>query len=137
MAGLDHVEGEVQAIHENLEDSHATRPARLDGWSNPRGGRTISKLSISHRFSGEASRFVSTITNGRYSGLGVDGASRETQLLVLHPDEISPKPLLPETSRGTREQIHLALRLALPNISAATLRFLCSWMSSSSDLGSR
>jgi len=112
MPGLDHVEGEVQALNENLDRIRMQRDRLVLMAGLIREADAQYRSQHQPPVFREASRFVSAITNGRYSGLGVDGASQETQLLVLHPDEISPKPILPEISRGTREQIHLALRLA-------------------------
>ena len=112
LPGVDHVEGEIQAIHESQQRIRAQRDRFYLLSEIIREADSRYRADHQPPVFREASRFISAITNNRYSGLSVDAASQQTQLLVRHPQDISPQPLMPETSRGTREQIYLALRLA-------------------------
>jgi len=57
-----------------------------------------------------AGDYLRRITDGRYTRLDVDAASRT---LVVTPAGGEPRPVAPPLSSGTRDQIFLCLRLGL------------------------
>jgi uncharacterized protein YhaN len=58
-----------------------------------------------------ASDYLQTITHGRYERLALD--EQEDRLVVFEADEAFSQPVGPPLSRGTLDQIYLALRLAI------------------------
>ncbi len=58
-----------------------------------------------------ASEYLQSITRGRYERLALD--EQEDRLVVFEADEVFSQPVGPPLSRGTLDQIYLALRLAI------------------------
>ena len=58
-----------------------------------------------------ASDYLQTITHGRYERLALD--EQEDRLVVFEAEEAFSQPVGPPLSRGTLDQIYLALRLAI------------------------
>ena len=58
-----------------------------------------------------ASEHIATITGGRYERM--EWREEDDRLVVYAPRQADPQPVGPPLSRGTRDQIYLALRMAI------------------------
>lgn len=110
---LDRVEGEILAVEEELDELRRQRDrlallARIIG-------------AADHRFRERnqpdllkaAGRHISTVTDGRYRRLLMPERDLDGTLLLQGPGYPGPVEVDTPISTGTREQVYLALRLAI------------------------
>lgn len=110
---LDRVEGEILAVEEELDEVRRQRDrlallARIIG-------------AADHRFRERnqpdllkaAGRHISTVTDGRYRRLLMPERDLDGTLLLQGPGYPGPLEVDTPISTGTREQVYLALRLAI------------------------
>jgi len=111
--GVDHVDGEMEVLQETLGDVSRQRDRLVVL-------RSVVRLA-DRRFREEhqppvlraASRYASVVTGGRYTSLSSADEGAGGTLAVTTNDSPYPQPLQHPLSRGTRQQLYLAVRLAL------------------------
>jgi len=113
LPGADHVDGEIESVEEDLA-----------GVKRQRDQRSLLRALIQRadrRYREQhqppvlraASAYVTTLTDGRYTSLATEDRSAGATLTVTTADDPFPRPVRHPLSRGTRQQLYLALRLAL------------------------
>jgi uncharacterized protein YhaN len=110
---LDFIEGEIEALEEERAEARLCR----DRLMLLRAFLIQSDIRYREEHQPDifkrASKYLDVITDGRYHRISVD-EGEEGQTLFLHPSqEDFPLKVAPPLSRGTLDQIYLALRLAL------------------------
>ena len=110
--GLDDVDGEIQALHEQQNRIREIRDRLLLLAGAIREADARYRALHQPNVLKQASSYVCSITKNRYSDLSVDTTETDSRLFVRYAHEAFPLPVDSRLSRGTREQIYLALRMA-------------------------
>lgn len=113
---LDDADGAVAALDEQID--HVER--QRDRWallaSLVREGDRRYRQEHQPDVVRRASRDIAAMTGGRYTSLDVESVDGRSRLRVVAAGDVYPRPVEEGSrplSRGTREQIHFAFRLAL------------------------
>lgn len=113
---LSFIEGEIEALEEERVDARRRRDRlvllRAFLLEADRRYREEHQPDIFRR----ASKYIELITDGRYNRISLDGGEedKDNRALFLHSPELGYSlSATPPLSRGTLDQVYLALRLAL------------------------
>ncbi len=116
LATLDDADGALAALEDEI--THVER--QRDRWallaSLVREGDRRYRQEHQPDVVRRASRDIAALTGGRYTALDVESVDGRSRLRVVPAGDVYPRPVESAhrpLSRGTREQIHLAFRLAL------------------------
>ena len=108
------VEGELRAVEEELAEVRRERDRLSLAAAVVRRAEREVRERYAPAWLQAASQYLEAITNGRYTGIAiVETPGGEPVLEVTRADEAMPLRVGPPLSRGTLEQIYVAVRLAL------------------------
>ena len=108
------VEGELRAVEEELAALRRERDRLALAASIVRRAEREVRERYAPAWLQTASRYLEAITHGRYTGIAiVETPAGEPVLEVTRAGEAMPLRVGPPLSRGTLEQIYVAVRLAL------------------------
>ncbi|MCB9898265.1 MAG: hypothetical protein H6825_09705 [Planctomycetes bacterium] len=111
--GPDDLDGELDALHEELERVRVAHDRRALLAAVLRAAdarwRALHEPDVLRR----ASRWVERLTVGRWNAVLVDADGDEPRLLARARDDDAARPVDEALSRATRDQVRLAFRLAL------------------------
>ena len=108
------VEGELRAVEDELADVKRERDRLVLAAAIVRRAEREVRERYAPAWLQSASRYLEAITNGRYTAIAiVETPGGEPVLEVTRAGEAMPVRVGPPLSRGTLEQIYVAVRLAL------------------------
>jgi uncharacterized protein YhaN len=105
------IDSELAHVNRRLEEVQKTRDRRMVLAGLLRTADAEFRRKHQPDVIRRASEYLATITDGRYERLALD--EQEDRLVVFEAGEAFSQPVGPPLSRGTLDQIYLALRLAI------------------------
>ncbi len=112
-AGLSDIDGAIEALHERQR--HMLRQRDRLALASAVVGEAAQRWRERHQpeVLATASRHLHSITGGRYERITAEQRNGRWTLMAKSADDPYPRPLAHPLSHATRDQIHLALRMAL------------------------